>query len=660
MRKNKDVIGLLTRWGTVALVASSAGMGIAACTGSIGGGNQGLGGNNGPATGGTSANNGTAGAGNGSPTSNGDQPGTTGAGSTASTSTSGTATLGNVPAGGLDTAGVVMRRLNDHEYDNTVRDLLGTTQTLAATTFPGDSADDGFDTVGDALSYSPILFQKEFAAATTLVTELMARAPTDPLFTAVFPSGIPTSANFSSALTTVLTSFMPKAWRRPVTAAEIATAVAVGEAVLQLAEDAGAGTAADGGAGPDPAQAGVSDALQYVLDSPNFLFHVELGSPAITPSSTALVNLSDYEVASRLSYYLWESMPDSTLTAQAAAGTLAASGTPGSGTPGSAVAAQVTRMTADPKFTTGFIADFVGQWLGVNTISANVDPDPTIFPATAVNGALDTTWLNSIGPETDAFLANLISTNAPLTELLTADYTFVNGRLAQFYGLSGVPATQTTFTKVSLAGTERQAGILTQETFLTTTSFPNRTSPVLRGVYVMTQLVGTSPGTPPANVPAFVVPDAGSGETVRESLDQHANNPACSSCHNVIDPIGYTFENFDATGAYRTTDNGSPIDATGTLDGQTINATTGQVTYNGASVNGAAAMAAAIVADPRFPQNIVKQLLTYGVGRTFDTAAALGYVETVAVPLAKSGTWQAALQTVATSQAFMTTRGGSQ
>ena len=176
----------------------------------------------------------------------------------------------------------------------------------------------------------------------------------------------------------------------------------------------------------------------------------------------------------------------------------------------------------------------------------------------------------------------------------------------------------------------------------------------------MTQLVGTSPGTPPANVPAFVVPDAGSGETVRESLDQHANNPACSSCHNVIDPIGYTFENFDATGAYRTTDNGSPIDATGTLDGQTINATTGQVTYNGASVNGAAAMAAAVVADPRFPQNIVKQLLTYGVGRTFDTAAALGYVETVAVPLAKSGTWQAALQTVATSQAFMTTRGGSQ
>jgi hypothetical protein len=655
MRKNKDVVGLLARWGTAVLVASSAGMGIAACTGSIGGGTQGIGsgGNGGPAAGGANGNTGNTGNGNGNAT----QPGETT--TVPPTSTSGT-TLGNVPLGPMDTAGVVMRRLNDHEYDNTVRDLLGTTQTLAATTFPGDSADDGFDTVGDALSFSPVLFQKEFAAATTLVTELMARSPTDPLFTAVFPSGIPTSANFSSALTTVLTSFMPKAWRRPVTTAEVATAVAVGEAVLALADDAGAGLSSDGGAGPDPAQAGVSDALQYVLDSPNFLFHVELGSPAITPSSTALANLSNYELASRLSYYLWESMPDATLTAQAAAGTLAATGTPGSGTAGSGVAAQVTRMIADPKFTTtGFIADFVGQWLGVTTISSNVNPDPTMFPATAVGGMLDPTWLNSIAPETDAFLSNLITTDAPLTELLTADYTFVNGRLAQFYGLTGVPASQTTFTKVSLAGTERLGGILTQETFLTTTSFPNRTSPVLRGVYVMEQLVGTSPGTPPANVPAFVVPDAGSGETVRESLDQHANNPACSSCHNEIDPIGYTFENFDATGAYRTLDNGSPIDATGTLYGQTINAT-GQATYNGASVNGAAAMAAAVVADPRFPQNIVKQLLTYGVGRTFDTAAALGYVETVAAPLAKSGTWQTALQTVATSQAFMTTRGGSQ
>jgi uncharacterized protein DUF1592/uncharacterized protein DUF1588/uncharacterized protein DUF1587/uncharacterized protein DUF1595/uncharacterized protein DUF1585 len=654
MRKNKDVVRLLTRWGTAVLVASSAGMGIAACTGTIGGGTQGLGTGSGGA--------GTAGAGNGSPgNAGGAGAGAAAAGATpGATSTSGTVTLGNVPAGGLDSAGVVMRRLNDHEYDNTARDLLGTTQTLAGSTFPGDSQDDGFDTVGAVLSYSPVLFQKEFAAATTLVSELMARSPTDPLFTAVFPSGIPTSANFSSALTTVLTSFMPKAWRRPVTAAEIAAAVAVGEAVLELADDAGAGPSSDGGAGPDPAQAGVSDALQYVLDSPNFLFHVELGNPAITPSSTALANLSNYELASRLSYYLWESMPDSTLTAQAAAGTLAPTGTPGSGAPGSAVAAQVTRMTADPKFTTGFIADFVGQWLGVTTITTSVSPDPTMFPATAVGGMVDPTWLSAIGGETDAFLGNLISTNAPLTELLTADYTFVNGRLAQFYGLTGVPATQTTFTKVSLSGTERLGGLLTQETFLTTTSFATRTSPVLRGVYVMEELVGTSPGTPPANVPAFVVPDAGSGETVRESLDQHANNPACSSCHNEIDPIGYTFENFDATGAYRTLDNGSPINATGTLYGQTINATTGQATYLGAEANGAAAMAAQVVADPRFPQNIVKQLLTYGVGRTFDTADGLGYVETVAAPLAKSGTWQTAIQSIATSQAFMTTRGGSQ
>jgi hypothetical protein len=505
-----------------------------------------------------------------------------------------------------------------------MRDLLGTTQTLAANTFPGDGSDDGFDTVGAVLSYSDLLLKQQFAAAGTLINELLTRAPTDPLWTAVF-SCTPTVANMATCLPQVLTTFMPKAWRRPVTTAEVSTAAAVGTAVLTLAQ---ASTATGA---PDPATSAVTAAFEYVLTATPFLYHVELGSPAIVPSSSAVTPLSDYEVASRLSYFLWSSMPDAALTQAAAAGQLAN---------GTGVPAQVTRMIADPKFS-GFMSGFTDQWIGVNNIASNVAPDPTTFPNA------DATLIASIGPETEAFVGNLITTQAPLTDLLTANYTFANGRLAQFYGIQGIPTTQTTFTQLSLAGTQRLGGILTQETFLTTTSLPTRTSPVKRGEYVLAQMVCTPPQPPPPNVPALTPPTLGSGLTVRQALNEHAANPSCASCHNAIDPIGFTFENFDATGAYRTTDNGTTIDASGSLYG-----------INGAPVTGAQGMAQAIAADPRFVQCVVKEALTFGIGRTFDAADGLGYVETVAQPLQKGGTWVSALQAVATSQAFLTTRGG--
>jgi hypothetical protein len=617
MRKTKNVLGLgyRARWGAVAVVAT------AACTGAIGP----LAGDTPGGDGGTTSSGTTAGGTTAGGTTAGGTPGDGGVvgnnGGDAGTQ------LGSLPPGPLDDGRVTMRRLNVREYDNTMRDLLGTTQTLAANNFPGDGADDGFDTVGDALSYSDLLFADEFSAAATLVTELTSRAATDPLYKAVF-SCTPTAANLSTCMTTVLTAFMPKAWRRPVTSAEVTAAVAVATAVMQ---SAGTVTAGDAGAAASPMMAGVSAALQYVLTSPNFLFHVELGDPQITPASTATTPLSPYEVASRLSYFLWSSMPDATLTQLAASGQLIN---------GTGVSAQVTRMVADAKFSS-FLNGYVGQWIGTENV-ALVAPDPTMFPNASA------AWQNAIAPETDAFLQNLISTNAPLTDLLLANYTYVNGALAQFYGLSGVPATQTTFTQASLAGTQRLGGVLTQETFLTTTSFPTRTSPVKRGEYVMAQIICNPPQPPPPNVPSFVQPEGGTGITVREALDEHASNTYCASCHNQIDPIGFTFENFDATGAYRTVDNGSPIDSSGSLYG-----------VNGAAVTGAQGMAQAIAADPRFPECMVKQAMTYAIGRTFDTAAALGYVETVAAPLTSGGQWQGLLQTVANSQGFLTTRGGT-
>lgn len=564
----------------------------------------------------TGAGGGTASGGSTTPGAGGSATGGNTASGDAGTSNINAGALGYVTPGPLDTGRVTMRRLNVREYDNTARDLLGTQQTLAANTFPGDSSDDGFDTVGSALSFSEELLGDEFAAASTLVTELMSRTKTDPLYTAVF-SCTPTATNLSTCLTQILTAFMPKAWRRPVTSAEVATAVAVGTSVTQ---SAGTATTA--------VTTGVSAALQYVLTSPNYLFHVEIGDPQLATASTSTTPLSSYEVASRLSYFLWSSMPDATLTQLAASGQLKN---------GVGVAAQVTRMVADPKFSS-FIDGFVGQWIGTDNVGV-VIPDPTMFPNATM------AWMSAIPLETNAFVQNLITTNAPLTDLLTANYTYVNGALAQFYGLTGVPASQTTFTKASLAGTQRLGGILTQETFLTTTSLATRTSPVKRGAYVLSQIICNPPQPPPANVPAF--PQVDPGETVRQALNMHASVPYCAACHNVIDPIGFTFENFDATGAYRTVDNGSPIDSSGSLFGAT-----------GAPVSGAQGIAQAIAADPRFAECMVKQAMTYGIGRTFDQADALAYVETVAAPLLKGAQWQTLLQTVATSDGFLTIRGG--
>jgi len=613
MRKTKEVFGHRELWAVALLVASAGcGTGNVGSASGKGGATSGPGGTSNPANGG--------GGSGGGPTTGGPVTNTPGG------MTGAPGTLGNVPAGPLDSGRVAMRRLNDREYDNTMRDLLGTKQTLAATTFPGDNVDDGFDTVGSALSYSDKLLAQQFAASGTLVNELVSRAATDPLKTAVFTC-TPTTANMATCLPQILTTFMPKAWRRPVTSAEVTAAAAVGTMVLTSAQSA----AATGGA--DPATTAVSAALQYVLMSPNFLYHVEIGSPAIVPASSTPTPLSNYEVASRLSYFLWSTMPDATLTQAAAAGQLVTAAN---------VSTQVTRMIADAKFS-GFISGFVDPWIGVNEITANVTPDPKAFPNATM------ALINSFGPETEAFVSNLITSKAPLTELLTANYTFANGTLAQFYGVQGVPATQTTFSKVSLTGTQRTGGILTQETFLTTTSVPTRTSPVKRGAYVMSQMICDPPQPPPPNgVPALVV--APSGQSVRDALNMHASVAYCASCHASIDPIGFTFEKFDAMGTYRTTDNGVTIDSSGSLYSSPG--------VTGAAVDGAQGMAQAIAADPRFVQCIVKNALTFATGRTYDAPDALGYVETVATPLQKGGTWESALQAIATSQAFMTTRGG--
>ena len=348
----------------------------------------------------------------------------------------------------------------------------------------------------------------------------------------------PTAATASTCYSTILTAFMKSAWRRAVTTAEVQTEVTLATTVQTAQTTAGSATAVIDG---------LSAALQSVLDSPYFLFHVELGSPNYSLTSTATTPLSDYEIASRLSYFLWGSMPDATLTAAADMGMLSKGG--------ATVSAQVTRMLADPK-ATSLGTDFAGQWLSVKDDSL-VSPDPTMFPN------VDNALLASIAPETTAFFNGMIANNAPLTDIVQANYDYVNGRLAQFYGISGVPATQTTFTKVSLSGTQRTAGVLTQETFLTTQAFPTRTSPVLRGNWLLTNMLCSPPPAPPPNVPLF--PTVPPNQTVRQTLMTHQSIPSCAGCHVSIDNAGFPFELFDAVGTYRTTDNGQTIDPSGGL-----------------------------------------------------------------------------------------------
>ncbi len=593
MRKDTVVRGL-----AVAALVIAAG-----CTGSVNtktGGGTGSSSSNGNTPGGaTSSNNG----GGASST-----PGAAGAGTSANVGSDPAPSkvpIGTIaPTTTLDSGRVPIRQLNDAEYNNTVRDLLGTTLT-PADKFPGDIATDGFDNIGSVAVVSDLLLEQAETAAGQLADELLARPKTDPLRAKILLCE-PTTANLSTCMTQILTAFMKSAYRRPVTTAEVMDNVSL---ATTIATSAG-----------DPMR-GVNAAIKAVLLSPNFLYHVEIGNPA----STAAAKISDYELASRLSYFLWSSMPDTTLMAAADAGKL----TPA----GADYTAQITRMLADPK-SQAFIDNFAGQWLGGRDATM-VAPDPTTFPT------FDDALLKSIPQETGAFFAALIKNAAPLTDLVNANYGYVNDRLAKFYG---IPGGMTTFTKVSLAGTQRLGGILTQETFLTVTSYPTRTSPVKRGNYVLERLLCDPTPTPPDNVPPLVQPTSTSGLTGRAALEAHRQSPVCMSCHATIDPLGLPFENFDAIGAYRTMENGSPIDATTMLK-------------DGTMINGVSQLATLIAGDKRFTRCVTKQAMTYGVTRPFDAMDSLAYVAGIADPLMGKGTWPDLLTKVATSEAFLTRRG---
>jgi mono/diheme cytochrome c family protein len=343
---------------------------------------------------------------------------------------------------------------------------------------------------------------------------------------------------------------------------------------------------------------GIDLALRRLLASPKFLVRVERDPAAVAPG--AAYRLSDIEIASRLSFFLWSSIPDDTLLDVASKGGLKST---------AGLDQQVRRMLSDPK-SQAFIDNFVGQWLQLRNLKTK-QPNSHEFPD------FDDNLRTALGTEAELFVASIMREDRSVLDLMTADYTFVNERLAHHYGIPNVYGTH--FRRVTLKD-ETRYGLLGKGAVLMVTSHPHRTSPVLRGKWILENVLGSPPPPPPDVVPPFEE-DAGAAKpkSVRERMEQHRRNPACASCHRMIDPAGLALENFDATGAWRTRDGGTrgaPVDATGQL-------------VDGTQINGVVELRAALLREPEtFVRTLTEKLMTYAVGRGL-TATDMPAVRTV-------------------------------
>jgi hypothetical protein len=421
-----------------------------------------------------------------------------------------------------DPGRVTIRRLNRVEYNNTIRDLVGV-KFEPAKDFPADDVGYGFDNIGDVLSMPPLLMEKYLAAAEKIVLEAW-KAPDLKKRILIVAS---TGQNHKEAARRILEQFTRRAFRRPVNAPELERLVKF----VDLAQKNG-----------DGFETGIQLALQAVLVSPHFLFRVELDRDPKNPK--AVHPVSEYELASRLSYFLWSSMPDEELFTEAGRGTLRKN-----------LEAQVRRMLRDGK-AHALVENFAGQWLQTRNLQT-VNPNPAQFPA--FNDALRAAMLR----ETELFFEAILKENRSIQEFIDADFTFLNEKLARHYVIEGVKGEQ--FRRVTLRGVER-GGVLTQAGILTITSNPTRTSPVKRGKWILENILGTPPPPPPPNVPELSedkqVVLSGS---LRQRMEQHRKNPMCASCHQRMDPLGFGFENYDAVGGWRTKDGEFTIDPSGKL-----------------------------------------------------------------------------------------------
>jgi hypothetical protein len=369
---------------------------------------------------------------------------------------------------------------------------------------------------------------------------------------------------------TILSRMARLAYRRPVTNADVQT----------LMEFFNTGRH-DGGS----FDSGIQFALERLLVDPDFLLRVHRAT-----SASATSKISDVELASRLSFFLWSSIPDDRLLTLAERSELASPAT---------LEKEVRRMLADPRATDALVNDFAAQWLNLRRVE-EVVVDPDRYPN------YDESLLQAFKEETELFIASTLREDRSIDDLLNADYTFVNERLARHYGIPGIYGSR--FRRVTLPNHDQRGGLLAEGALLATTSYPDRTSPVLRGKWLLNNIFGLSVPPPPPTVDRNLETKPGAKPTtMRERLAQHRQDPSCNGCHSVIDPLGFALENFDVIGGWRVVDElGKPIDASG-------------ATASGTKIDGLTGLRALLLGQPeQFPRTVTEKLMAYALGRRLD------------------------------------------
>ncbi|HWD98372.1 MAG TPA: DUF1592 domain-containing protein [Bryobacteraceae bacterium] len=367
---------------------------------------------------------------------------------------------------------------------------------------------------------------------------------------------------------------------------------------------------------------GIQFALERLLVDPDFLLRTHREPATPVKGSYALSNL---EVASRLSFFLWSSIPDEHLLSLAERGEL---------TKPAVLEKETQRMLADPRAIDALVNNFAAQWLNLRRVG-EVVVDPERYPN------YDESLLDAFKRETELFVASTLREDRSVHDLLNADYTFVNERLARHYGIPGVYGSR--FRRVTLPDHDQRGGLLAEGALLATTSYPERTSPVLRGKWLLNNIFGSPiPPPPPGVANDFDAKPAAMKLSMRERLAEHRRNPSCNSCHSVMDPLGFALENFDVIGGWRTVDeSGRPIDASG-------------ATTSGAKIEGLAGLRSFLLADPeQFPRTVTEKLMSYALGRRLEYYDRPAVREIVRAAAAQDYRWSAIIFGIVKSPAFL-------
>jgi len=414
---------------------------------------------------------------------------------------------------------------------------------------------------------NPDLRRKLYVDYIDIVGPFSASADPPESYKSIFICGHRPGQHTQECARKVVSNLLRRAYRRPITEEEIASKLQL----IAMARKE-----------KDTFEEGVRVALQAILVSPSFLFRIERDAKP-KGAGVAAHLVSEHELASRLSYFLWATMPDDELTRVADQQQLRKPGV---------LEAQVRRMMADPK-SENLVENFGGQWLQLRNLG-RTKPDPERF------AVVDDELLDAMRQETLLFIAAIMREDRSILDFIDAKFTYLNGPLARHYGIPGISGEQ--FQRVTLDG-EQRSGLLTQASVLTVSSYPTRTSPPVRGKWVLENLLGMPPPPPPANVPALDDSTVASTASMRERMEQHRKDPNCSVCHTVMDPIGFGLESYDAVGRWRTHDGKALIDTAGSLP-------------DGKSFGGAKDLKQILKGQSEaFTRNVSEKMLTYALGR---------------------------------------------